>query len=383
MCFRKPLPLANHRLKSVCNFRKHVRPVMVNHDKQEVLQDFAPANPRGNFLCNGMRFLDRHRRALQKIPQFRRFRISAGEFVQLLLHRIRRALLQRHISQCVRVLEARRLQFGLPSSDLTNPLTSDSCACAVNCFVSSDSAPSTASFATSAFNSTRAARSAASISAFAATEIFSASDLAISRMRSASATASFCACARNSATSCSSRPSRASASASCLSASALTAVAFVIAELIVSAFARNFEGNTFPNNHKITSAKIAKLIHLNISVACSVALFASSEAQASEAQSKNTPHTLIVRKMIRRRFIASRSERKFLVPAWRFRRPVAEHQLPVRALPQQLLWQPVSWPRSLPSQPGSAKLSAGPPALRAVSSVQPPARHTPSRVPAS
>ena len=57
-------------------------------------------------------------------------------------------------------------------------------------------------------------------------------------------------------------PSFASASANCLSASAFTAVAFVIADAIFSALTRNTGGSFAPNTHNNTTAKIPKLTHL-------------------------------------------------------------------------------------------------------------------------
>jgi len=62
-----------------------------------------------------------------------------------------------------------------------------------------------------------------------------------------------------------------SASRSCASAAALALVASVIAELTASALFRNTGGKQFAKTHTITPARIAKLIHLKISVARSVA----------------------------------------------------------------------------------------------------------------
>ena len=125
----------------------------------------------------------RHRRARQKRAQLRGLRVRRAKFVELLGSRIGSALRQRDIRQRIRVLEARGLQFGLPSRLFTKLLISDSCACGVSCLASSDSAPSTARFAASAFSSRRAARSAASISAFAAAAIFCASLCVAARRR--------------------------------------------------------------------------------------------------------------------------------------------------------------------------------------------------------
>src|SRR5947207_12756356 len=166
-----------------------------------IADDFAPAHARGDFLDNRVFGLNANRRARQKRAQLGGLRVCRANFVQLLGSRIGRALSQRDIRQRVRVLEARGLQFGLPSRLFTKLLMSDSCAFGVSCLTSSDSAPSTARFAAKPFSSSRAARSAASISAFAAAAIFCISLSVAARRRSTSAADSRSAKARSSATS--------------------------------------------------------------------------------------------------------------------------------------------------------------------------------------
>src|SRR6266852_802677 len=223
--------------------------------------------------------------------QLRGTGIGGGEIAQLLHDGRSSALLERNIRKRVGILQARGLQLGLPCSDLTKPAMSASCVCGVNCFARRDSAPSTASFAARDLSSMRAARSAASISTFAETAIFSASDLASARMRSASAAASFAACSRKPRTSSCSRARSCSASRSLRSASAFAAVAVVIAELIFSALPRNHGGNFLPNTHISAAATIAKLTHLNNSVGALEFALPSSAARAVTAKKNVIPHT--------------------------------------------------------------------------------------------
>src|SRR5207248_11540317 len=96
--------------------------------------------------------------AHEKRAQFCGLRVRCAKPFQLLGRRLGRTLLLRDVRQCVCVLEARGLQLGIPSRLFTKLLINPACACAVSCSASSDSAPSTASFAASAFNSSRAAR---------------------------------------------------------------------------------------------------------------------------------------------------------------------------------------------------------------------------------
>src|SRR5882762_938866 len=90
---------------------------------------------------------DRDRWARKKRAQLGGLPIGCPEIGELPGGWLRRALRERDIGQSVCVLEARGLQFGLPSRLFTKLLMSASCACGLSCLASSDSAPSTASFA--------------------------------------------------------------------------------------------------------------------------------------------------------------------------------------------------------------------------------------------
>src|SRR6266852_5733652 len=283
MGFLDALPLAHHLLKRGNHFWQNMRALMVGDHKQEIAHDFAATRPRQQLLDHPVLGFAIDRRARQKIAQLVRFRIQRAESHELLGDRLRRPLRHRDIRERIRVLQARGFQFGLPSRLFTNAANNDSCACGVSCFASSDSAPSTARFAAITFSSSLAARSAASISAFPASPIFCASLWVIFRIPSASAEASRCAAARSCATSSCRRASFSSASRSWRSASALAAVAFVIAELMFSAFLRKNGGVSLRKTHPISPATITKLIHLKISLACSVALPLSSAARALTA----------------------------------------------------------------------------------------------------
>src|SRR5437867_1754486 len=159
----------------------------VRNDEQKIAKDSAGAQPRDNLFDHRVLRLDRDCRARKKRAQLGGLRIGCPKIVELPGGRLRRALREGDISQSVCVLEARGLQFGLPSRLFTKLVMSASCVCGLSCLASSDSAPSTARFAASAFNARRAARSAASISAFAAAAIFCASLCVAARRRATSA----------------------------------------------------------------------------------------------------------------------------------------------------------------------------------------------------
>src|SRR5260370_24899371 len=278
--------------------------------------NFARTRPSHNFLDDGVLGFHAHCRACQERAQFRGLRISRAKIVKLLASRLGSALCERYVRHRIGVLEARGLQFGLPSRLFTKLLISDSCAVGVNCLARSVSAPSTARFAATAFSSRRAPRSVASISAFAAAAIFCASLSVAARRRSTSAAASLSDNARSSATSFCRFASLLSASRSCPSAAALALVASVIAELTASALFRNTAGSNLPKTHTITPARIAKLIHLKISVARSVAaLPPSSAAFAPTTAKSNTNRILTARK---------KGGLRVIEPLSRERRDVAE-----------------------------------------------------------
>ena len=205
-----------------------------------------------NFLDDPVLRFPRHGRACQKSPQLGRF-----------AHRPRQnpptASAAGSAAPCASAMSASALAYwrladfnsaSLPGSS-QNYSISASCAAGVSCLASSDSAPSTASFAARAFNSRRAARSAASISAFAATPIFCASlcvdgadalalPPAASRFAVASKLRDFLSA---------DSPACVSASRTCASAAAFAAVALVIAELIaVGVSAETTAGNFFANS---------------------------------------------------------------------------------------------------------------------------------------
>src|SRR5712664_1589933 len=175
------------------NLRNQLRAPVVGNHKEKIADDLARTQPGRDFLDNGVLGFHAHRWTCQKCAQFAGLLVRRAKVVKLLGGRLGGALSQSDVRHRIRVLEARGLQFGLPSRLFTKLLMSDSCAFGVSCLASSVSAPSTARFAASAFSSRRAARSAASISAFAAAAIFCASVCVAARRRSTSAAASFSA----------------------------------------------------------------------------------------------------------------------------------------------------------------------------------------------
>src|SRR5580704_2441823 len=265
-----------------------MRPMVVGNQEQKIAEDFARTQPLDEFFDHRVLVLRRDRGARQKRPQLRRLRVGRSEIVELLGRRLGRALRERDIRQRVRILEARGFQLGLPSRLFTKLLISDSCALGVSCFVRSDSALSTASVAAKAFSSRRAARSAASISAFAAVAIFCASLSVAARSRATSAADSRSARARSSVISFWRFTSLPSASRSCASAAALAAVDFAIAELIAEARPLKNAGAFFRHSQRTTPATIAKLIHLKSSVAFSTAGFSCSSAACTPTAAKST-----------------------------------------------------------------------------------------------
>src|SRR5260370_27237849 len=154
------------------NFGNQLGTPVVHEHKKKIADHLAGAQPGYDFFDDGVLGFHADSRACQKRAQCGGLRVRRAKFVQLLGGRRGSALSKGDIRQRICVLEARGLQFGLHSRLLTKLLMSDSCALGVSCFARSDSAPSTARFAASAFSSRRAARSAASISAFAAAPIF-------------------------------------------------------------------------------------------------------------------------------------------------------------------------------------------------------------------
>src|SRR5712664_1882645 len=278
------------------NLRNQLRAPVVSDHEQKIADDLARTQPGRDFLDNGVLGFHAHRWTCQKCAQFAGLLVGRAKIVKLLGGRLGGALSQGDVRQSIRVLEARGFQFGLPSRLFTKLLISDSCAFGVSCLASSDSAPSTARFAASAFNSRRAARSAASISAFAAAAIFCISLCVAALRRSTSAADSRSANTRSSATSFCRFASLVSASRSCASAAALAFVAFVIAELMASAFFRNTGGSNLPKTQTITPATMAKLIHLKISVARSVATLPLSSAACTLPAAKNTTNRTPVAK---------------------------------------------------------------------------------------
>src|SRR5215469_157671 len=240
--FRNTLTLAQHLLKRRGDLRNQLRAPVIGNHEQEIANDLARAQALDDFLDDFMFGLHADRRACQERAQFRRLCVRRAKISELLRRRLARALLQGDVRQRVCVLQARRLQFGIPPRLFTKLLINPACVCAVSCLARSDSAPSTASFAATAFNSSRAVRSSASISALAAAAIFSMSARVAVRMRSTSAAASRSANARSSETSFSKFPSFVSASRSSASATALALSALVIAEPIASARWRKNRG---------------------------------------------------------------------------------------------------------------------------------------------
>src|SRR5712664_524358 len=282
------------------NLRNQLRAPVVSDHEQKIADDLARTQPGRDFLDNGVLGFHAHRRTCQKCAQFAGLLVGCAKILKLLGGRLGRALSQSDVRHRIRVLEARGLQFGLPSKLFTKLLMSDSCAVGVSCLTRRVSAPFTARFAASAFSSRRAARSAASISAFAAAAIFCASVCVAAPSLSTSAADSRSAKARSSAPSFCRFASLVSASRSCASAAALALAAFVIAELMASAFFRNTGGSNLPKTQTITTATMAKLIHLKISVARSAAALPLSSAACTLTAAKNTTNKTLAAKRTRR-----------------------------------------------------------------------------------
>src|SRR6266852_3788550 len=298
--FGNALPLPEHLLKCGDDFRKKLCAMAVRNNEQKIAKYPAGAQSRNNLFDHRVLRLDRDCRARKKCAQLSGLRVRCPKIAELLRGRLRRALREGDIRQSVRVLEARGLQFGLPSRLFTKLLMSASCACGSSCLASSDSAPSTARFAASAFNARRAARSAASISAFAAAAIFCASLSVAARRRATSATDSRSARARSSATSFCRFASFVSASRSCASAAAFAVVALLIAELMADARRLKKAGAFFKHSQRTRPATIAKLIHLKISAAFSDAALPPSSAACAPATAKSDTNRTLIKKRKRR-----------------------------------------------------------------------------------
>src|SRR5882757_8183136 len=117
-----------------------------NHEKK-IAKYSAGAQSRDNLFDHRVLRFDRDRWARKKRAQLGGLRIGGSKIRELPGGRLRRALPEGDISQCICVLEARGLQLGLTSRLFTKLLMSASCACGLSCLASSDSAPSTARFA--------------------------------------------------------------------------------------------------------------------------------------------------------------------------------------------------------------------------------------------
>src|ERR1700689_3374174 len=109
---------------------------MIRDHKKKIANDLSSADAHGDLFDHAMFRLARHSGACQKVTQFARFTKSRGEISQLLERRIRRALSERDIREGICVLQAGRLQFGLPSRLFTKLSIRDSCAAGVSCLAS-------------------------------------------------------------------------------------------------------------------------------------------------------------------------------------------------------------------------------------------------------
>src|SRR5215472_850015 len=224
--------MPDYRIESLLNLRQKMRSLMVCDDKKKIPYDAACTQPRRQLLDHRVFRCALHGGVREHLAQVPGLRVRRAKIRQLLFHGLSGGLFQRDVRQRCRVLQAGGLQFGLPCRFCIKLLIIASCTAGVICLATSDSAPSTAIRAANSFNSTRAARSAASISALAAARTFSTSSCVTPRSRSSSAAASRCACARNSATSRSRLPILVTASCNLRSASALAAVALLMASLM-------------------------------------------------------------------------------------------------------------------------------------------------------
>src|SRR5215472_607006 len=291
--FRNALTLAQHLLEGCGDLRNQLRAPVIGNHEQEITNDLARAQALDDFFHDFVLRLHVDRWACQERAQFPRLRVRRAKISEFLRRRLARTLLQGDVRQRVCVLQARGLQFGIPTRLSTKLLSNPACVCAVSCFLSSDSAPSTARLAARAFNSSRAVRSAASISAFAANAIFSMSERVAVRMRSTSAAASRSANARSSATSFSKFSSLVSASRSCASAAALALPALVIAEPMASARRPKNRGAFFQHSQQRAPAQIAKLIHLKSSSALPAPTAPPSSAACALRAKKSAARTTL------------------------------------------------------------------------------------------
>src|SRR5258708_36814029 len=110
---------------------------------------------------------------------------------------------------------------------------------------------------------------------------------------------------------------------------------------MVSAFFRNTGGSNLPKTHTITPATIAKLIHLKISVACSVAALPPSSAACAPATAKSNTNSMAAAKQNGRfPVIEPLSRERRHAPVFRpcaaqFQRKVAQQSPHRRARQQQ------------------------------------------------
>src|SRR5712692_4825998 len=341
------LALPDHLLKRRDDLRQKLRAVVIGDHKQKIADDLARPQPRDQPFDHTVFRVYSHRRAGQKRAQLGRFRVRRAEIAELLESRCGSALSKGNVGQSVCVLEARGLQFGLPARLSTKLLMRFSCAFGVSCLARSDSAPSTASFAASAFRARRAARSAASISPFAAAAIFCASDAVSARMRPASAAASRWAKARSSATSFWRFTSFVSASRSCASAAAFATAAPAMAEPTRSRARRSLGVDQRFQAQTIAKISNAKLIHLKISVARPTAAPPPSSAACAPATAKSVTNRMPMAAKTRRfRVIGPLSRERqgvagFAACAVRFPRKAARPWLPRRGRPRPVPLQSV------------------------------------------
>src|SRR5262249_33037136 len=125
-----------------------------------------------------------------------------------------------------------------------------------------------------------------------------------------------------------------------------------------SAFRRNTGGSFFANTQRISAATIAKLIHLKISLKCSVEVAApSSAAYALCTLKRNSArHTATLAKIARNRVIERLAPNHpdrlgFEERGSQFRQPIGRCQFQGPGVPQPLLRRSSLSPRPLPPKP--------------------------------
>src|SRR4029077_772478 len=178
------------RKKRLLHFGKDFRAAVVHHEVNEVPHGDVEAHLPGYLGDHFALYFRIERGTFQRVSQIRYRRESLDERRKISFYGLAVFALYCNIRQSGCVPFCYSAQLTLLSNSATNVSNNFCSAFAVSCWRNSTSALSTAIRAARAFTSSRAARSAAAISASADFSIFFASSLAWSRRRCASAAVS-------------------------------------------------------------------------------------------------------------------------------------------------------------------------------------------------